>query len=156
MKLITFSKSEGQFWFRLWNNYGLSVQDHRVHPPYFSERNGYVKVFHLGPFCFQAVKPMSRTMQKTLVFAEVFGARLMPHQRALLEMLDYKADLKTLITGVKLGCKTGRTSFREPNVEQNEIRFANGSIIKAKPMGDGSKIRGLRGGIIWFDEQESA
>lgn len=32
------------------------------------------------------------------------------------------------------------------------IRFRNGSVIKAVPMGDGSKIRGLRGGVLFVDE----
>jgi hypothetical protein len=32
------------------------------------------------------------------------------------------------------------------------IRFHNGSVIKAVPMGDGSKIRGLRGGVLFVDE----
>lgn len=32
------------------------------------------------------------------------------------------------------------------------IQFRNGSTIKAVPMGDGSKIRGLRGGVLIIDE----
>jgi hypothetical protein len=32
------------------------------------------------------------------------------------------------------------------------IQFKNGSTIKAIPMGDGSKVRGLRGGILVIDE----
>lgn len=32
------------------------------------------------------------------------------------------------------------------------IQFRNGSTVKAIPMGDGSKIRGLRGGVLLIDE----
>lgn len=60
-RFIYCSKSPGQFWFRFTfgpvKGYGLCVQDHRVIEPYFSERRGYKKYLHVGPFCFEALKP---------------------------------------------------------------------------------------------------
>jgi hypothetical protein len=38
------------------------------------------------------------------------------------------------------------------NTMESLIKFRNGSLIKAVPMGDGSKIRGLRGGLLIVDE----
>lgn len=38
------------------------------------------------------------------------------------------------------------------NTMESVVRFRNGSSIKAVPMGDGQKIRGLRGGLLVVDE----
>lgn len=38
------------------------------------------------------------------------------------------------------------------NTMESVIRFRNGSLVKAVPLGDGSKVRGLRGGILVLDE----
>ncbi len=45
-----------QGWFRLFG-YGLSWTDHRRHPPLFSERYGYTRALHVGPWCLRALVP---------------------------------------------------------------------------------------------------
>lgn len=45
---------------RLWikvNGYGISIRDHRIDKPLFSERNGYRKTYHIGPWCFESLRP---------------------------------------------------------------------------------------------------
>jgi hypothetical protein len=44
--------------------------------------------------------------------------------------------------------------FGDPkrNATESILHFHNGSSIRALPMGDGSKIRGIRGGVLWLDE----
>jgi hypothetical protein len=47
---------QGGFWLRVFGR-GLSVQDRRVLPAMFSERNGYRRVLRIGPW---AIEPLSR------------------------------------------------------------------------------------------------
>lgn len=45
-------------WVRLFaTGWGLHVQDHRITPPLFSERNGYTRGLHLGSWCFKVLRP---------------------------------------------------------------------------------------------------
>ena len=62
---------------------------------------------------------------------------------------------------IDLNAKNANSSFSIKGELKGDIRrgtiealveFKNGSLIKAVPMGDGSKIRGLRGGILFVDE----
>jgi hypothetical protein len=46
-------------WFRLFGR-GIGFVDHRIHRPLFSEREGYQKVLHVGPFCFRYLRRRPR------------------------------------------------------------------------------------------------
>lgn len=46
----------GGWWFRVWG-LGLSCTDHRVTPPLFSERNGYLRRLHVSPWCLRVLWP---------------------------------------------------------------------------------------------------
>jgi hypothetical protein len=57
MRFISFGKG----WVRVFG-YGVRFVDHRVTPPQFSERMGFKKTLHVGPYCFMYL-PRPRTMQ---------------------------------------------------------------------------------------------
>ena len=53
--LVRFHFYDGGGWVRLFGH-GLSIQDKDKHPPLFSERNAYRKVFRLGKWGFEFLK----------------------------------------------------------------------------------------------------
>jgi hypothetical protein len=57
-RLFTYQRYDSEFWFRF-GQYGpgFSFTDHRIHRMLFSERNGYRKALHIGPYC---IKYLSR------------------------------------------------------------------------------------------------
>ena len=50
-------REPGLWWFRVFG-YGVHCKDHRRHPALFSERNGFVKVVHVGHWCFKWLTPL--------------------------------------------------------------------------------------------------
>lgn len=55
-RIISYHHERGSFWFRVFG-IGLSLQDRRVHPALFSERNGFVRVLRVGPYSIKALRP---------------------------------------------------------------------------------------------------
>lgn len=49
-------RTRGTWWVRVFG-YGVSVVDSRRYPPLFSERNGYVRVWYLGPWRVRYLRP---------------------------------------------------------------------------------------------------
>ena len=52
---IQYMVMEGGWWFRVWG-YGITVEDHGVYPPLFSERYGYRRGLHVGSWCFKLLR----------------------------------------------------------------------------------------------------
>jgi hypothetical protein len=52
MRRFYIGVTAGAIWFR-WNGAGWILYDHRIQPPVFSEREGYTRCWHLGPYGVQ-------------------------------------------------------------------------------------------------------
>jgi hypothetical protein len=57
MKMIQYHLYDGGIWFRVFGH-GLSIVDKIKHPPLFSERNGYRKVFRIGKIGVKYLRPI--------------------------------------------------------------------------------------------------
>lgn len=55
MKWLCGYREKGLWWFRIFG-YGLHWKDMRTHKPLFSERHGYRKHLHIGPYSFGLIK----------------------------------------------------------------------------------------------------
>lgn len=53
--MIHYHKYRGGFWFRIFG-YGLSIVNRRIHPPPFSERNGFRKPLKLCGYAINLLK----------------------------------------------------------------------------------------------------
>jgi len=53
--MIQYNIGIGHFWFRVFG-YGLSFMNRDIHPPLFSERNGYSKVLRIGKWSIKGLK----------------------------------------------------------------------------------------------------
>lgn len=54
--MLEYMKYDGEFWIRFFG-YGFRIIDKNKNPPLFSERNGYRKVYRLGKFGLEFLKP---------------------------------------------------------------------------------------------------
>jgi len=56
-KFIAGYFEKGLFWFRFFG-YGIHGKDTKINRLFFSERNGYTKLFWIGKWAFSFLKPM--------------------------------------------------------------------------------------------------
>jgi phage terminase large subunit-like protein len=66
----------------------------------------------------------------------------------MLEIIELNAKNENALVKVKEEC----AGEPKRNILESILRFKNGSSIRALPMGDGRKIRGIRGGVLIVDE----
>lgn len=103
---------------------------------------------------------------KTFGFARNFlnYALMVPNTPIILTAPSFRQSLMcfdNIRQLIELNSKNENSLFNIKNEIVGEIKrgtmealvnFKNGSMIKAVPMGDGQKIRGLRGGLLFVDE----
>lgn len=54
MRILTYNKTKGHFWFRLFGR-GLLIKNIMIYPLLFSQRNGYTKGILIGKYWIEYV-----------------------------------------------------------------------------------------------------
>ncbi len=66
MKILNGSIYNGGLWFQMFG-YGISVVNKKKHPPLFSEREGFRKVFRIGKLGIEFLKPQTLKSTNKLI-----------------------------------------------------------------------------------------